>query len=100
MNILPIELVNIILSYDGSIIKERNGKYMKQISKMDKRYEILLKIPIKDLVFFSKYSDFSHVNVWFLDRIFCLTMIGYPNTICYILYKNGYTMDETRHLCK
>ena len=41
---LPIDIVHHILSYSGSL-KLRNGKYMGQISKTDKRYKKLLRIP-------------------------------------------------------
>ena len=41
---LPMDIVNKILDYDGSI-KYRNGKYINQISQTDKRYEMLLNIP-------------------------------------------------------
>jgi hypothetical protein len=44
MNLLPLEIVHRILEYDGRI-KYRNGKYMNQISKTDKRYEMLLNVP-------------------------------------------------------
>lgn len=40
---LPEDIVHHILSYNG-VLKLRNGKYMGQISKSDKRYELLLKI--------------------------------------------------------
>ena len=40
---LPRDMVHHILSYSDTI-KCRNGKYMNQISKKDKRYEMLLKI--------------------------------------------------------
>jgi hypothetical protein len=40
---LPRDMVHHILSYSDTI-KCRNGKYMNQISKKDKRYEMLLTI--------------------------------------------------------
>lgn len=40
---LPDDVVHHILSYTG-VLKLRNGKYMGQISKSDKRYELLHKI--------------------------------------------------------
>ena len=57
---LPIELVHIILSYEGTIIRERRGKYMKQISKMDERYVLLLKNPIKNLFFDCKFGTYTY----------------------------------------
>jgi len=41
---LPQDIIHYILSYNGKI-KYRNGKYMNQICKEDKRYKLLLKIP-------------------------------------------------------
>ena len=58
--VFPEEIVNHILSYTG-IIKERNGKYMGQISKTDKRYKKLLKIPRKFIV--SRYGLYHILTV-------------------------------------
>ena len=42
---LPLDVIHHILSYNNTI-KYRNGKYMNQICKEDKRYKLLLKIPM------------------------------------------------------
>ena len=52
---LPQDIVHHILSYSGEI-KFRNGKYMGQISKSDKRYELLSQIRRTIL----HYSTISH----------------------------------------
>jgi hypothetical protein len=45
---LPKELIHIILLYDGKI-KYRNGKYINQILRDDKRYHIFKTIPKANL---------------------------------------------------
>jgi len=44
MNNLPIEVINIILEYQGFHVF-RNGKYMRRISNEDSRRHVLMKIP-------------------------------------------------------
>jgi hypothetical protein len=44
MNIIPREIIHIILEYDGRITY-RNGKYMNKISDDDVRYEMLRNMP-------------------------------------------------------
>jgi hypothetical protein len=41
---LPEDIIHYILSYNNAI-KYRNGKYMDQLCKDDKRYKLLLTIP-------------------------------------------------------
>jgi hypothetical protein len=73
---LPIEIVNIILSYDGSI-KYRNGEYVNQISKTDFRYNLLFRIPLpkisitSDYFIFSSRVDFTNTN----HSLFCRILI-------------------------
>ena len=97
MNNLPLEIVSLILSYEGSIIKERNGKYINQISKTDSRRELIKNIPVKELFFNCKAGTYSHVL--FTDHTFRFTMTEYYNVLVYIFYKNCQPINETRYLC-
>ena len=58
---LPTDIIHYILSYNETL-KHRNGKYMGQISKSDKRYELLLKIPRTLLLFTSSGIIILRVN--------------------------------------
>lgn len=58
---LPIDIVHHILSYNENL-KPRNGKYMGQISKSDKRYKMLLKIPRKINTMYTNYGYFINVG--------------------------------------
>jgi hypothetical protein len=58
---LPTDIIHNILSYNENV-KHRNGKYMGQISKSDKRYELLLKIPRTFYVFHPNYYYNLKVN--------------------------------------
>jgi hypothetical protein len=87
---LPIDIINIILSYNGAI-KIRNGKYMNQIEKKDPRYDLISRIPrgfllvnsisvfTFEVVFSNKailqktsWSDSEHVEILYEKWIDCL----------------------------
>ena len=96
---LPIEIVENILSYDGTILKERNGKYMKQIVKTDERYEIFKTIPIKHLIF--DHAMGTYVYIRFTANNLAMTMTEYSNHLdmnIYILLKRGSPINETRYI--
>ena len=69
MNNLPLEIVSLILSYEGSIIKERNGKYINQISKTDSRYNMLLSIPKPHYGIHVIYNDDETISTFYFTNI-------------------------------
>ena len=98
---LPIEIVQHILTYDGTILKERTGKYMKQIVKTDERYEIFKTIPIKDVIF--NHDMGTYVYIRFTANNLAMTMTEYSNHLdmnIYILLKRGSPISETRYVCQ
>jgi hypothetical protein len=98
---LPIEIVQHILTYDGTILKERTGKYMKQIVKTDERYEIFKTIPIKHVIF--NHDMGTYVYIRFTANNLAMTMTEYSNHLdmnIYILLKRGSPISETRYVCQ
>jgi hypothetical protein len=65
MNRLPVEIVRIILQYDGRI-KYRNGKYVNQIVPDDDRYKMLLQIPI--IISNDEWLMTTHKNNFFIYK--------------------------------
>ena len=63
--VFPEDIVNHILSYTG-IIKERNGKYMRQIDKKDERYAILETVQ-REIIVANRYRAVVRINKY--DRI-------------------------------
>jgi hypothetical protein len=93
---LPIELISIILVYEGSLLRERNGKMMNQVVKTDKRYSILSTIPKKRIYGLSRdllYMCYS-LSICDLNVHFRINMMEYDNYICYILYKDDFCIEK------
>jgi hypothetical protein len=77
---LPIELVNIILSYNGSI-KYRSGEYIDQIASDDMRYSLLLTIQPK---IFNLYETHIELSNYYNKNLFIIDMDNF------ILYEYVY----------
>jgi len=60
---LPVEIVLLILSFEGSLLRERDGVYRKRIAKTDPRYAPLATLPIKCLFFSNQHGGYSYVWV-------------------------------------
>jgi len=74
---LPLDIIRHILSYNETL-KYRSGKYMVQISKSDKRYELLLKIPRKIYKIATNYGYFVKVNDFLKIRIYFIKSFSEP----------------------
>ena len=76
MNMIPVEIVHIILEYDGRI-KYRNGKYINQITPNDNRYKMLQSMP--------QIQPYEH--------IFYMTIYSFDKQCCFKKYETFY-LDE------
>lgn len=97
---LPNEILHIIFSYDDRI-KYRNGKFINQISKTDKRYKLIMAIPKpQDLHFFGIDTDFVRI-IHFSNKNIRLTVNndekGY---ILYTLWRSYPTLNNFRKSIK
>ena len=89
MNSLPIEIVNIILEYQGYHVY-RHGKYMKQIDREDPRIDMLSAMPKIESKNYGPYVCFwktihiktlQNINSWITPRT-------YKKDICFIIETN------------
>jgi hypothetical protein len=96
MKNLPNEIVSIILSYEGSLLRERNGKFIKQIEKNDKRYNLLINIPKKNNLYTrNHYIDWgcNSFSICKLNNNLKIVVTEYDNKVFYAFYKNDDCME-------
>ena len=81
-SLLPFDIINQILTYDGSI-KFRNGKYINQISLNDYRYKLLKEIQpfyfFEEHINYDTYSYLGYVG----NSSFCIEKWYCPGTTDY-----------------
>lgn len=68
---LPLDIIHHILSYDGTL-KNRSGKYMGQISKTDKRYELLHNIERKIARYASSWYEPNRYYILRVSKTFTI----------------------------
>jgi len=96
---LPEDVIHYILSYNDTI-KYRNGKYMDQICKKDKRYELLLKIPpIIQHEFYKDVYEMKHYYEYYDGLTYTTLCVDLENDK--IIYTFCYDIDDpdVYHLC-
>ena len=101
MNLLPLELIHLIVAYDGRI-KYRNGKYINQIAPDDNRYKMLQQMPqIQPYYYLSWYMIISDSQ----NKICCEKRIpSYIYSIWYhckktFLIHTESNTDRVRYTC-
>jgi hypothetical protein len=107
-NILPSEIINVVLEYDGRI-KYKKGKYVNVIHKHDERYSRLEKIIAKKLKIMKRteicYNAQNEHQFYFEFSFDICNNVGlvydynftFPNTfeICYFDMRNGWEQIRT-----
>jgi hypothetical protein len=80
---LPSDLIPVLKLFTGEI-RERNGKYMRQISRRDSRYKLLRKLPKVLVLDHDRFTDEKkgYGFTWFktMDRTKHITISVYYNT--------------------
>ena len=76
LHYLPIELVRIIMEFEGTLVV-RNGKYMNRIHKSDPRYNILLTIPKPKLTVYD--NEIYEYAIEFMGHVYIVTVNIFMN---------------------
>lgn len=102
---LPIDIINIILLYDGTI-KFRNGKYMNQIEKEDPRYDLLNKVQKPDILYICPSEELYgvHLSKFFLlkhvDNYTSSITVSYIKDVGFIWKIIYFLISGIQYLCE